>query len=68
MAPEPEAIRDALATALRQSDATRTAMGRRGRDLVESAYTWRAVGERMRRAYEWLTGNTGKPDYIELQN
>ncbi|MCS4136368.1 glycosyltransferase [Salinibacter ruber] len=66
--PEPEAIRDALATALRQSDATRSAMGRRGRELVTSTYTWRAVGQRMCQAYEWLTGNTEKPDHIELQD
>ena len=65
VAPEPEAIRDALATALRQSDATRTAMGRRGRELVTSTYTWRAVGERMRRAYEWLLGaGASRPSFI----
>ena len=61
----PDAIRDALATALRQSDATRTAMGRRGRDLVQSTYTWRAVGQRMRRAYEWLLGGEAScPSFI----
>jgi glycosyltransferase involved in cell wall biosynthesis len=58
--PEPDAICDALATALRQSDATRTAMGRRGRELITSTYTWRAVGERMCQAYEWLL-NDGSP-------
>ncbi len=63
--PEPEAIRDALATALRQSDATRSAMGRRGREFVESTYTWRAVGQRMRRAYEWLLGaGASRPSFI----
>ncbi|MCS4116180.1 glycosyltransferase [Salinibacter ruber] len=65
VAPAPEAIRDALATALRQSDPTRTAMGRRGRALVQSTYTWRAVGERMRRAYEWLLGaGASRPSFI----
>ncbi|MCS4188200.1 glycosyltransferase [Salinibacter ruber] len=63
--PAPEAIRDALATALRQSDATRSAMGRRGRELVTSTYTWRAVGQRMRRAYEWLLGaGASRPSFI----
>ena len=62
--PEPDAIREALATALRQSDATRDAMGARGRDLVESTYTWPAVGRRMRRAYEWLLGERSTPDFI----
>jgi glycosyltransferase involved in cell wall biosynthesis len=63
--PEPEAIREAFATALRQSDATRTEMGRRGRELVESTYTWPAVGTRMRRAYEWLLGGGSScPSFI----
>ena len=63
--PEPEAIRDALATALRQSDATRTAMGQRGRELVTSTYTWGAVGQRMRRAYKWLLGGEAScPSFI----
>jgi len=63
--PEPEAIRKALATALRQSEAERTAMGRRGRELVASTYTWPAVGTRMRRAYEWLLGGGSScPSFI----
>ena len=66
--PEPEAIRDALATSLRQSDATRTAMGRRGRELVTSTYTWRAVGERMRRVYEWLLDDDSPcPRFVKRQ-
>jgi glycosyltransferase involved in cell wall biosynthesis len=66
--PEPDAIRDALATALRQSDATRTAMGRRGRELVTSTYTWRAVGQRMTQAYEWLLNDASPcPRFVERQ-
>ena len=64
--PEPEAIREALATALRQSDATRTAMGARGRTLVESTYTWPAVGRRMTQAYEWLLGERPAPDFLRF--
>ncbi|MCS3662350.1 glycosyltransferase [Salinibacter ruber] len=68
VAPEPEAIRDTLATALRQSDASRTAMGRRGRELVTSTYTWRAVGRRMAQAYEWLLdGDSDCPRFIQRQ-
>ncbi|WP_251961506.1 glycosyltransferase [Salinibacter ruber] len=68
VAPEPSAIRDALATALRQSDATRIAMGRRGRELVQSTYTWWAVGERMTQAYEWLLdGDSDCPRFVERQ-
>ncbi len=59
--PELAAIKEALTTALNLSDAERNAMGQRGRHLVESTYTWRAVGQRMRRAYESLLGN--EPSY-----
>ena len=66
--PEPAAIREALATALCQSDATRDAMGARGRTLVESTYTWPAVGRRMTQAYEWLLNDEGPcPGFVKRQ-
>ncbi|PQJ35058.1 hypothetical protein BSZ35_11050 [Salinibacter sp. 10B] len=52
--PEPDAIREALHAALHRTDDERKTMGRRGRQLVESTYTWQAVGERMQTAYQWL--------------
>jgi glycosyltransferase involved in cell wall biosynthesis len=64
VAPEPDAIRDALTTATGQKRDTLAAMGRRGRALVESTYTWRAVGRKMTRAYEWLSSREAKPDCI----
>lgn len=68
VAPEPDAICDALATALRQSDATRTAMGRRGREFVTSTYTWRAVGRRMCQAYEWLLNDDSPcPGFVKRE-
>jgi len=64
VAPEPDAIREALATATGQERDNLVAMGRRGRALVESTYTWRAVGRKMTRAYEWLSSREAKPDCI----
>ena len=64
VAPEPDAIRDALTTATGQKRDNLVAMGRRGRALVESTYTWRAVGQQMRQAYEWLSSREAKPDCI----
>jgi len=64
VAPEPDAIADALATATEKDRVTLAAMGRRGRELVESTYTWRAVGRKMRRVYEWLLSREAKPDCI----
>ncbi len=66
VAPEPDAIRDVLATALRQSDATRSAMGRRGQSLVESKYTWEAVGKKMKDTHEGMTERKPKPDHVEV--
>jgi glycosyltransferase involved in cell wall biosynthesis len=64
VAPEPDAIQDALTTATGQKRDNLVAMGRRGRALVESTYTWRAVGRKMTRAYEWLSSREAKPDCI----
>ena len=64
VAPEPDAIADALATATSQSEEALAAMGRRGRALVESTYTWTAVGQKMKTAYEWLLSGRAKPDCI----
>jgi len=65
VAPEPDAITDALATATGQDDDTLAVMGRRGRALVESTYAWAAVGREMKRAYEWLLSREAKPDCID---
>ena len=68
VAPEPDAIREALATATGQERDNLVAMGRRGRALVESTYTWRAVGQRMKQAYEWLLGEGSRPDFVQLDS
>jgi glycosyltransferase involved in cell wall biosynthesis len=62
--PEPDAITDALATATSQGEEALAAMGQRGRNLVESAYTWQAVGRKMTQAYEWLLGKGPRPDAV----
>ena len=64
VAPDPEAIRDALATALRKSDAERSAMGARGHELVKSTYTWQAVGEKMHDTYRWILGHFVRPSWV----
>lgn len=44
----------ALREAIALSDEEREAMGRRGRALVDEKYTWDAVGQQMKSAYEGL--------------
>jgi glycosyltransferase involved in cell wall biosynthesis len=48
-------IAQALAAAMRLSDAERAAMGARGRELVAAKYQWDAVGRAMAGLYESLT-------------
>lgn len=36
------------------SDEERRAMGENGRKLVEAKYTWPAIAEQMKAAYEWV--------------
>lgn len=63
--PEPDAIKNALATATAQDEDILAGMGRRGRSLVESTYTWAAVGRKMKEAYEWIVeGGSSRPSFI----
>lgn len=51
-----EDIATALREATRLSDDQRLAMGASSRKLVEEKYTWPAIGEKVRRAYEGIVG------------
>lgn len=64
VAPETDAIGDALGKAVRVTDATRRAMGRRGRQLVEDQYSWPGVAEQMNATYRWLAGEGDRPGCI----
>ena len=61
VAPEPEAITKALREALGASDATREAMGRRGRALVRERYSWEGVARTMQAVYRWVLGDGPQP-------
>ncbi len=52
-----EALRQAMAL----SDEQRYEMGRRGRALVESKYTWPAAAKKMKEVYEWILGGGPPP-------
>ncbi|MDA4123963.1 MAG: glycosyltransferase family 4 protein [Thaumarchaeota archaeon] len=52
----PDAISEEL-IALLEDEHTRAAMGRRGRERVERLFTWHAVAERTRSAYDELMHN-----------
>ena len=66
VAPEPDAIIGALTTATEYSEEQRTAMGERGRALVEDRYSWAGVGRRILSTYHWIASNdTTRPDWIQ---
>lgn len=60
----PEAMADALADFLALDDRTRTAIGRRGRRLVEDRFTWPKVAADMDAVYRWLAGGGARPGCV----
>ncbi len=59
-----------LATALRhatgKSDEERREMGERGRELMESKYSWDVAAEKMIACYHWILGKQEKPEWVQL--
>lgn len=49
-------LRDALRDAMAREPSELALMGRRGRNLIASRYSWPAVAREMRRIYEWVGG------------
>ncbi len=46
------------------SDDDRRAMGNRGRNLVETKFSWSRIGEQMCSVYEWVLGGGALPEVI----
>jgi glycosyltransferase involved in cell wall biosynthesis len=62
VAPLAHALREAVAL----TDEQRLAMGQRGRQLVESKYSWRRVATEMKSVYAWLLGEGDRPACVTL--
>ena len=60
----PEEIAEGLKQVIEMSDADRRAMGNRGRNLVETKFSWPRIGEQMRSVYEWVLGGGPLPEVI----
>jgi glycosyltransferase involved in cell wall biosynthesis len=59
-----EPLVKALREATVLSDAERSEMGRRGRQLIEDHYTWPAISRQMCAVYEWMLGTGPRPDCV----
>ena len=44
------------------------AMGQRGYEWMKRSFAWPAIGDRMRRTYEWLCERGDRPDWVHLPN
>ncbi len=62
--PNPESIADGLNRLDSMSDCERSAMGARGRRLVEEKFTWPKVAVQMKEVYNWVLGNRPKPECV----
>ena len=62
--PNPESIADGLNRLDSMSDCERSAMGARGRRLVEEKFTWPKVAAQMREVYDWVLGRAAKPHFV----
>jgi glycosyltransferase involved in cell wall biosynthesis len=60
------AIAAAIRDAVNRSPEELRQMGRRGRDLVASMYTWNLLAQKTIRLYAWLLGREDKPEFVVL--
>jgi glycosyltransferase involved in cell wall biosynthesis len=62
--PTTSGIEHGLSEALRTKNEELSAMGRRGRQLVEQNYQWPAIAEKMLAFYEWILNGGNQPDFV----
>ena len=41
-------------------------MGKRAKSWMQSEYSWQECGRKMSLAYDWLTGNADRPEWLYL--
>jgi poly(glycerol-phosphate) alpha-glucosyltransferase len=63
---DPRGIASGLSQLFEMTDAERRTVGRRGRELVESRYTWPTVARQMREVYDWILGGGTPPSTVAM--
>ena len=62
----PEGIATGLGQLVEMTAEQRSGIGQRGRQLVESRYTWPTVAHQMRQVYDWVLGGGAPPSSVAL--
>jgi len=62
----PDAIKDGILQLFLMSDADRRAMGEKGRQLVQTSFTWPKVTAELREVYEWALDGGSPPPCVRL--
>lgn len=65
VSPTHEGVLEGLRVLMSCTEQERSEMGRRGRQLVESSYTWDHVADQMLDLYRWLAGRGPEPGFVE---
>lgn len=66
VSPDPVSLAQDLRTALARADLAQ--IGARGRELVETCFTWKKIAHDFSAVYEWCHGGGSLPDCIELSD
>jgi glycosyltransferase involved in cell wall biosynthesis len=62
--PDPDSIAEGITRIVEMPGEELTAMGRRGRRLVEEKFSWPKVAADLKAVYDWVLGNTPKPECV----
>ncbi|GAA6621367.1 glycosyltransferase [Scytonema sp. NUACC26] len=61
-----QALTVALTEAIKMSSEQRQAMGLKGRNLVETKYSWNSIANQMATVYQWILGGTQPPNCVKF--
>ena len=64
IAPSVDSIAVGLEDLVAVDQARRSEMGLRGRQLVETRYTWNPIARQMRDVYQWVLGGGPAPETV----
>jgi glycosyltransferase involved in cell wall biosynthesis len=64
VSPTIEGVTSGLTDLVSSTPAERTALGARGRSLVETRYTWARQAERLAEVYRWVAGGGDRPEAV----